>query len=142
MLQQENDMKDIFDLLLQAVKQTDTEGDIFKRIALPVSSGLRFIEVEEIVYLEAEGAYTNVYMKDGKQVFVSKRLKYFEDLLQSWKSFYRSHRSFIININCIKELNRNENYLLLDNLKKIPIARERKIEFEQLLLQFKLLIKL
>ncbi|MEL6944428.1 MAG: LytTR family DNA-binding domain-containing protein, partial [Bacteroidota bacterium] len=114
----------------------NTATENFKRIALPVAEGLLFVEVEDIVYLEAEGAYTHFYLKDGEHIFLSKRLKYFEDLLDNWKGFYRSHRSYLIHVNYVKKFNRNENLLLLDNGVNIPIARERKAEFEKLLQEF------
>ncbi len=114
----------------------NTETDIFRRIALPVAEGLLFIEIEDIVYLEAEGAYTNLYLANKESIFVSKRLNYFEDLLNNRKSFYRCHRSFIININFVKKLNRNEGHLTLDNGKNIPLSRDKKNEFEQLLKSF------
>ncbi|MFK7949190.1 MAG: LytR/AlgR family response regulator transcription factor [Saprospiraceae bacterium] len=119
--------------------KTNTETEIFRKIALPVSEGLLFVEVDNIVHLEAEGAYTNIYLADNQKLFVSKRLKYFEDLLQNRKAFYRCHRSFLININFVNKLNRNEGHLTLDNQKSIPLSRDKKSEFEQLLKAFNLL---
>lgn len=120
---------------IQTLKE-NTETDIFRRIALPVAEGLLFVEMEDIVYMEAEGAYTNVYLANKESVFVSKRLNYFEDLLSNRKTFYRCHRSFMININFIKRLNRNEGHLELDNGTNIPISRDKKIDLEQLLKNF------
>ena len=117
---------------IQTLKD-NTETDIFRRIALPVAEGLLFIEIEDIVYMEAEGAYTTVYLTNKESVFVSKRLNYFEDLLANRKSFYRCHRSFIININFVKKLNRNEGHIELDNGQKISLSRDKKSEFEALL---------
>lgn len=119
--------------------KANTETETFRKIALPVAEGLLFIDVENIVYLEAEGAYTNIYLSNNEQLFVSKRLKYFEDLLQNRKAFYRCHRSFLININFVNRLNRNEGHLTLDNQKEIPLSRDKKIEFENLLKAFHLL---
>ncbi|NJN77670.1 MAG: response regulator transcription factor [Saprospiraceae bacterium] len=113
--------------------QLNTESDTFRRIALPVSEGLLFVEVDDIVLLEAEGSYTNVNLRSNESIFVSKGLTYFEDLLNTRKNFYRCHRSYLINIHFIKKLNRNEGHLELDNGKKIPISRDRKSVLEQLL---------
>ena len=119
--------------------KTNTETELFRKIALPVTEGLLFVEVDNIVHLEAEGAYTNIYLANGEHLFVSKRLKYFEDLLQTRKAFYRCHRSFLININYVNKLNRNEGHLILDNQKAIPLSRDRKTAFEKLLKDFNLL---
>lgn len=123
---------------LNTLKQ-NTETEIFRKIALPVADGLLFIEVENIIYMEAEGAYTNIYLSNNEQVFVSKRLKYFEELLNNRKAFYRCHRSYLININFVKKLNRNEGHLTLDNLKNIPLSRDKKTAFEQVLKEYQLL---
>ena len=85
--------------------QENTQSDVFKRIALPVSDGLLFVEIKEIILLEADGAYTSVFLKDGSQILVSKRLRFFEDVLKDRTAFYRPHRSFIVNINFVKKLN-------------------------------------
>lgn len=119
--------------------KANTETEIFRKIALPVSEGLLFIVVDNIVHLEAEGAYTNIYLSNGKHLFVSKRLKYFEDLLQNRKAFYRCHRSFLININFVNKLNRNEGHLTLDNQKDIPLSRDKRAAFEKLLKEVNLL---
>ncbi len=112
----------------------------FNRIALPVSEGLLFIEVPEIVYLEADGAYTNVWLRNESKILVSKKMKFFEDVLENRQNFFRSHRSFIVNINYLKKYNKNEASLTLDNGKVAYISRERKAEFEELLRQNKLTV--
>lgn len=117
---------------LAALKQ-NTETDIFTRLALPVAEGLLFIEVDDIMLLEAEGSYTNVHLTNREVVFVSKGLTFFEQALQNRKNFYRTHRSFLVNIKFIKKLNRNEGHLELDNGKKISISRDKKSDLEQLL---------
>jgi two-component system LytT family response regulator len=102
----------------------------FNKIALPLAEGLLFVDVMEIVYLEADGAYTNVWLKDGSKILVSKKIKFFEEVLDGRQNFFRSHRSFMVNINFIKKYNRSDNSLLLDNGKNIVISRDRKTEFE------------
>ncbi|MCC6370978.1 MAG: response regulator transcription factor [Bacteroidia bacterium] len=103
----------------------------FNKIALPVADGLLFVETSEIVYLEADGAYTEVWLKNGSKILVSKKLKFFEEVLDKRPNFFRSHRSYIVNINFIKKYNKADNALTLDNGKTIIISRERKNEFEQ-----------
>ncbi|MBX2906865.1 MAG: response regulator transcription factor [Taibaiella sp.] len=103
----------------------------FNKIALPVSEGLLFVEVPEIVFLEAEGAYTTVWLKNGSRILVSKKLKFFEEILDGRPNFFRSHRSFIVNINYLKKYNKADSSLELDNGKTVYISRERKADFEE-----------
>ncbi len=121
-----HDMKNRLDVLKDSFKTNQ-----FNKIALPLAEGLLFVDVMEIVYLEADGAYTNVWLKDGSKILVSKKIKFFEEVLEGRQNFFRSHRSFMVNINFIKKYNRADNSLLLDNGKTIIISRDRKAEFEQ-----------
>lgn len=120
-----HDMKNRLDVLKDSFKTNQ-----FNKIALPLAEGLLFVDVMEIVYLEADGAYTNVWLKDGSKILVSKKIKFFEEVLEGRQNFFRSHRSFMVNINFIKKYNRSDNSLLLDNGKAIIISRDRKTEFE------------
>jgi two-component system, LytTR family, response regulator len=123
-----NNMQERLDLM----KENYGRDDI-RKIALPKSDGLLFVDVSEIIMIEADGAYSNVFLKDNSKILVSKKLRFFEDILSNRKYFFRSHRSFIVNLNYIEKYSRNEGILALCNAKKIQVARERKSEFESLL---------
>lgn len=112
------------------VLKDSLKNDQFNKIALPVSEGLLFVDTNDIVYLEADGAYTEVWLKNGSKIVVSKKLKFFEDVLENKANFFRSHRSYIVNINFIKRYSKSDNSLLLDNGKSVVISRDRKLEFE------------
>ena len=92
-----------------------------------------FVDVTEIELLEADEAYTHVFLKNGSSVLVSKKLKFFEEVLSSRPNYFRCHRSHIVNINFLKKYGKGEGSLLLENGKTIYVARERKADFEQLL---------
>ena len=77
--------------------------------------------------LEADGSYTKVYLKNGKTELITKNLKYFYEQLQNKVIFYKPHRSYIINIRYIAKLEKKENFfIVLENKKTIPIARDKK----------------
>jgi two-component system LytT family response regulator len=115
-----------FDTLRENLK-TNT----LKKIALPVSDGLIFIDIDNLMYLEADGAYTNVFLMDGNKLLISKKLKEFENILSNNKNFFRTHRSYIINVACIKQYIKSDGgSIMLQNNISIPVARERKEEFQ------------
>lgn len=122
---------------LEALKENVKE-DAIQKIAVPVSDGLIFINIENICLLEAEGAYTNMWLKDKSQILVSKRMRFFEDLLSRHKQFYRAHRSHLVNINYIEKYSRKEGYLTLENKKVVKVARDKKSEFEEYITNIKL----
>jgi two-component system LytT family response regulator len=73
-----------------------------KKIALPQLGGINFIEVDDIVSLQADSNYTIIHMKDMQKLVISKTLKDFEDLLDE-NQFVRIHKSYIVNLTYIKE---------------------------------------
>jgi two-component system LytT family response regulator len=105
----------------------------FHRIGLPVSDGLLFVEVANIMLLEAEGAYTHVWLRDGSKLLVSKRLIFFEQVLGDRPFMIRVHRSFMVNFNHVTKYSKAESLLTLDNGKMIPVPKEKKAEIEEAL---------
>ena len=63
--------------------------------------------VRDIVMCKAEGNYSVIYL-DGKQQkeIVSRTLKEFEDMLKEF-NFFRVHRTYLINLNHLREYNRS-----------------------------------
>jgi two-component system LytT family response regulator len=115
-----------FDALKENLKDS-----ILKKIALPVAEGLIFIDIDDLMYLEADGAYTKVFLNDGSKLLISKKLKEFENILSNNKNFFRTHRSYIINTACIKQYIKSDGgSIVLQNNVSVPVARERKDEFQ------------
>lgn len=106
----------------------------FSKIALPVLDGFTFINVNDIVALEAEGSYTNLYLSDKNKLVISKKIKYFEQILENHKTFFRVHRSHIINTSYILQYIKTDGgSIVLQHNRTVPIARERKEEFLNLI---------
>jgi len=120
----------------QSTERLDTlrenlKTNTLKKIALPVADGLIFIDIDDLMYFEADGAYTNVFLMDGNKLLISKKLKEFENILSNNKNFFRTHRSYIINTACIKQYVKSDGgSIVLQNKVTIPVARERKDEFQ------------
>lgn len=115
---------------LELLKDVLSNDDI-KRIAVPVSNGLEFIDLSELVLLEAEGAYTWVHLNNGEKFLVSKKLKFFEDLLVGREIFYRPHRSHLIHLNYIKKYLKGEGTIIMEGKQIVSISRDKKTEFEE-----------
>jgi two-component system LytT family response regulator len=105
------------------------EQNVHKRIAIPSLEGLQFIEVGDIIYLEAESNYTFIFLQSGVKLTVSKTLKDFEELLPA-QHFIRIHHSYIINKNHIRKyLKGDGGQVLMSNEKLLDVARRKKEEF-------------
>lgn len=115
---------------LDTLKQ-NLRTDEIQKIAFPHKEGLTFIDVNDIMLVEADGSYANIWMNDGKRILVSKKLRFFEEALADKKVFFRVHRSNLININYITEYIRSDNSILLEKGKAVSISRDRKADFEE-----------
>lgn len=111
---------------LLALKE-NIEHANFRKIGLPVADGILFVKLPDIVFLEAEGMYTRFYMIDGKDLLVSKPLKHFTGLLAGDTAFFRSHRSYLLNINNIKKWVKKDGvYIVMENGKMVSVAKEKQ----------------
>lgn len=119
-------MQDRLEVLKENIKGTE-----INKIALPVMDGLIFVDVKSIILCQADGAYTQIWLNDNTNILISKKLKFFEELLVPRNQFFRVHRSSIININYLKKYTRSEGYIALENDKSVKVARDKKAEFEE-----------
>lgn len=116
-------------LKLEELKNS-LQSSNFKKIGLPYSEGIKFVNFEDIIMLEADGMYTNVSIKNADAILVSKPLRFFTDLLKDSKTFYKPHRSFLINLVYIKEyIKKDGGYIIMENNKSVSISRDKKDEF-------------
>ncbi len=85
------------------------------------------IPIDEIIYLEADGMYTNITLKTDK-ITASKPLKeIIEDLSDS---FFRTHRSFAVNMkNVSNPVKIKTNMLHLANDVLVPLSSRMKNQF-------------
>jgi two-component system, LytTR family, response regulator len=112
--------------LTQSLKRNSTKN---LKLALPASDGLVFVKVDTIIYCEASGNYTNIYIEDGKRYVVSRTLKEYEELLED-QDFFRIHNSYLINLNCIKKYIRGEGgQVVMSNDKALDVAKLKKKDF-------------
>lgn len=96
------------------------------KIAIPSGSKLLFLDITTILYIKAEGSYSEVYSTNGAKTLVSRNLKNFEDILCVDKEFVRTHRSYIVNFSKVVSYNKSDGGSLeLENGSQIPVSLER-----------------
>lgn len=88
--------------LLNHFMSISTDRQVPKKIALPHLGGISFVEIDEIVSLQADSNYTILHLTNMQKMVISKTLKDFEELLDE-KQFARIHKSYIVNLRYIKE---------------------------------------
>jgi two-component system LytT family response regulator len=96
-------------------------------VGFPVKDGIRFERKENIVCCQAERNYTKVILSNGDFIS-SKNIGMVEEILAT--DFFRCHKSFLINMKCVKVYSRNKHYkILLDNGMEIILSRRKRAEF-------------
>lgn len=100
-----------------------------QRIAIPSMEGLQFVEINDIIYLEAISNYTVIYLQSSPKLTISKTLKDFEELLPG-QLFLRIHHSHLINKKHIQKYIKGDGgQVLMSNGQLLDVARRKKEEF-------------
>ena len=109
-------------------------SDEFNKIAIPNADGYTMVKVSDIMYCSADGSYTEIYLLNGKKIVASKLLKDIEELLPN-KTFYKIHRSHIVNLNLIKNYSKIDgSQVVLQNNIRLDVSDRSRKEFLDLLL--------
>ncbi|MFT3751487.1 MAG: LytTR family DNA-binding domain-containing protein [Paludibacter sp.] len=88
------------------------ESELLERIAVKSGSKIHVVLIPDIIYLQADGDYVQIFTSDGKYL-KEQTMKYFEEHLPD-NQFVRVHRSVIVNVEMISriELYEKQNQLL------------------------------
>lgn len=121
--------EELFDELLQIAEEKKQQ-----KIKLKTSDQTFILNVNEIVRLEADGAYTHFYTAN-QHILISKNLSYYQKLLTDYH-FVRVHKSHLVNLTHIKKLFTNS--LHLSNADDIPVSTRRKQDLLASLKEFEL----
>jgi two-component system LytT family response regulator len=110
-------------------KAPDT-ADVKVKINTP--SGFRLIELNRLMYCEAEGTYTKLYFNDGEWYYSTYNLGKIEDLIKDY-FFIRINRSVVINLRKVKFINKkDETCVLEDGLQaKFKMTKKKIREMEK-----------
>ncbi|WP_072348225.1 LytR/AlgR family response regulator transcription factor [Flavobacteriaceae bacterium A100] len=99
-----------------------------QKITINTDGKLIFLSVDEIIFIEAEGNYCTIHLFESDAMVVTKKIKELAALLPE-KMFFRIHNSYIINLYKVKEFIKTEGYVIMQSEHRIPVARQRKLDF-------------
>lgn len=101
-----------------------TGGSLEDQLVLHTMEFIQMLQLKDIMYCRSEGSYTNFFLQDGRQIMVSKPLKYYDELLpEQW--FLRPHQSYLVNRMCVDRFMKNGS-IVLKNHVEIPVSVRRK----------------
>lgn len=100
-----------------------------RKVVLPLIDGFEVVKLNEILFCEAQDNFTKVYLKDGSNSLICRKLKFYETALTD-HGFCRVHRSFLVNLEYIKRYKKGKGgAVILENGKEIQVSNSRKQEF-------------
>lgn len=112
-----------------------------QRINLPHQAGFDLTPLSEIVRIQADGAYTNVFKNNGHRLTVSRTLKEFEKILPE-QFFVRVHHSHVINLHYLEGFtSENGGTAVMHNDDKVVISRRKLPNFQQKVKEYSLFLK-
>lgn len=93
-----------------------------KKLVLRTSDSLHIVDVSDIYFCKSDNSYTTFYLNGNEKIVVSKSLKDYEGLLTEF-GFFRSHQSFLVNLNYIKKVDKSDGgFIVMKNLREIPVS--------------------
>lgn len=106
-------------LLLDEVLQRSVQ----KRIAVKVKKQHRYLEINDIMYVESDKHVLNIHLKDSRVIQTTEKLSELKKTINS-KRFIRCYQSYLVNMDYIKDAKTD---FILSNDIRIPIrVRVRK----------------
>lgn len=116
------------------LQQISSKTESVRQIVIKDIDKTYFIKMDDILYCEAEGSYTKFYLTNSEPIFVSRNLRYYEDLLGP-AGFFRTHHSCLVNPSKIKIYDRktDSGTLILEGGHSIPVSQRKKEMVLQLL---------
>lgn len=108
--------------LLQNIKKPEES----QRIAFPGREGYEFVEAGKIIYAQAEGSYTHVFLNDKRKLIISKTLSDIEEMLPP-DLFHRIHHSTLVNLSHVTHFFKSDGgYIVLENGEKLAVSKSKK----------------
>jgi len=126
-----NNSEDDYNKLISTV--ADESGPL-DRIVVKTNQKIIIIPAEKIHFIEAQDDYVMIHSELGKHL-KKQTMKYYEEHLDT-NTFFRVHRSYIINIDFVQqmELFEKESYkITMMNGVKIPVSRTGYSKIKELL---------
>ena len=93
------------------------QRSVQKRIAVKVKKQHRYLEINDIMYVESDKHVLNIHLKDSRVIQTTEKLSELEKTINS-KRFIRCHQSYLVNMDYIKDAKTD---FILSNDIRIPI---------------------
>lgn len=108
------------------------KNDTMSKIVVRESNGQKIIQTKNIIAIEAREAYSYIITTSGNHL-MSKNLKHYESILKGNKTFFRAHKSWIINTAHLITFSKSKLELELTANTTAKLSKYKKPDFEELI---------
>ncbi len=106
------------------------------KLNLPHLNGFNIVNINDIIYIEADSNYSIFHIENQNRIVVSKHLKEYEEILLD-TDFSRIHKSKIINLKHLKNYsNKNCLTVIMSDNSEHTVARRKVSGFLETIKQF------
>jgi len=96
------------------------------KLCIPFSRGIEVVDIQKIIYIEADGNYSNIHFTDRPIICASKSIYEYETLLEDC-NFVRVHKSFVVNLDHISTYIKGEGgIVVLSDGREVEVSRRKK----------------
>jgi two-component system LytT family response regulator len=136
------ELKNAFNKAKERLQQRTASGNITaviqqlknvynKQIGLPTSTGVLFVDIDDVIRFEASSNYTFVYLENNKKELICRTLKDIEAVVLSF-NFFRVHKSHLVNLGHIKEYIKSDGgYIIMIDGATVPVSKNQRNELSQ-----------
>jgi len=125
-----NKDQSVYDDSLKNLLQAQVKGKLSSKITIPQTNGFKIVDSKKIIRILGEGAYSRLFIHEGKPELVTRNLGHFEEVLEEEK-FVRVHNSIIINLDYMTEFTSVDGgTLTMIDGSEIIVARRRLKHFK------------
>jgi len=116
-------------LQLNSLEENLNEIKKITKLNLPHLNGFNILNIDSIIYVEADSNYSIFHLENQGRMVVSKHLKEYEEILES-SGFSRIHKSTIINLKHLKNYsNKNGLIVIMSDTSEHTVSRRRVSDF-------------
>ncbi len=117
--------EDRYHLQLDTLLENYDNRNAGKKIILKNLEAVHVVPIADIISVSADNNYSLFNLSDGREIFVSKTLKSFDEKLRP-HGFFRIHQSHLINLDSITTVDKKNDKVVFTNGKELPISQEKK----------------
>src|SRR4051812_21254907 len=81
---------------IDSIRTNGTNTKVSTTLSVSTPKGLTFVSKEDVIYIKADGRYSELYCKDEQRYTVCKNIGEYEEELSN-DFFFRVHKSYLIN---------------------------------------------